>query len=366
MRTAPPTRERGFILVLTLWIIALFGLGIAAINTWLTTAVDNARVLKERTEAQLTLMNAKNEIVYAMATRPMTYRGLETGADLKRPDPTDIMGVMSADYQSKGFVAFDGRPYVLASNTDYAIELQDGRGLINLNFATPQLIHRLLSLYDIPETLRNQLPDTLADWIDEDDYTRLSGAEKSDYERRNRLPPSNAPLLTPMEVENVLGWDEVPQLWQADLRSPLFTTCKVSGFNPNTAPEVSLLTYVPGMTADVAAATVQHRRQSPFQHARAFMEDTGVVVPNEAFFFGVTPGNCVVIDLVNRVTNERTRMSLSLMPMSQNQPWQVDYAFTVPTQYRKPLDGLDPANSFPTPEALAPVQPGSERALGQR
>ena len=117
---------------------------------------------------------------------------------------------------------------------------------------------------------------------------------------------------------------------------------------------------------DAAAATVEHRQQSPFQHARAFMEDTGVIVPNEAFFFGVTPGNCVIVDLVNRTTNERTRMSLSLMPMSQNQPWQVDYAFKVPTQYRKSLDGLAPANTFPTPETLAPIQPGSERALGQR
>lgn len=311
-------------------------------------------------------MNAKNEIVYAMGTRPMTYRGLEIGDDLKRPDATDIMGVMSANFQSKGYVAFDGRPYVLASNPDYAVELQDGRGLINLNFATPDLIHRMLALYDIPETLRNQLPDTLADWIDEDDLTRLSGAEKSDYERRNRLPPSNAPLLTPMEVQNVLGWDEVPQLWEADLKSPLFTTCKVSGFNPNTAPEISLLTYVPGLTADSAAATVQHRLQSPFQHARSFMDDTGVIVPNEAFFFGVTPGNCVLVDFIDRTTNERTRMSLSLTPMSQNQPWQVDYAFRVPTQYRKSLDGLDPANAFPTPEALAPGQSGSDRAFGQR
>jgi hypothetical protein len=311
-------------------------------------------------------MDAKNEIVYAMATRPMTYRGLETGTDLKRPDPTDIMAVMAADFQSTGFVAFDGRAYLLASNPDYAIELHDGRGLINLNFATPQLVHRLLSLFDVPEALRNELPDTLADWIDEDDFTRLSGAEKSDYERRNRLVPPNAPLMTPMEVQDVLGWDEVPQLWEADLKSPLFTTCKVSGFNPNTAPELSLLTYVPGLTPNSAAATVEHRQQSPFQHARAFMDDTGVIVPNEAFFFGVTPGNCVIVDLVNRTTNERTRMSLSLMPMSQNQPWQVDYAFKVPTQYRKSLDGLAPANTFPTPETLAPIQPGSERALGQR
>ena len=344
----------------------MFGLGVAAINAWVSTAVENARALKTKTEGELALSNAKNEIVFAMGTRPMTYRGLEVGSDLKRPDASDIMGVMSANYQSSSYVAFDGRPYVLESNPDYAIQLQDGRGLVNLNFITPDLLRRLFALYNVSESLRNQLPDTLGDWIDDDDFTRLSGAEKEDYQRRNRIGPSNAPMLTPMEAQSVLGWDQIPQIWADDQKSPIFTTCSVSGFNPNTAPETALLTYIPGLTPDVAAQIVAKRQQSPFQHAREFMDASNVVVPNEAFFFGVSPGNCVIVDLINRSTNERVRFSLSLKPLSQNQPWQVDYAQRIPSQYSGALEGVDPGVAFPAPETLDSNKPGTDGTTGLR
>ncbi len=359
-------RERGFILVLTLWIIAFFGLGVAAINTWVSRAIENARILKERAEGDLALSDAKNEIVYAVGTRPMTHRGLETGRDMKRPDITDMMSVMAADFSSESYVAFDGRPYVLGSNPGYAVQLQDGRGLVNLNFITPDLLRRLLALYEAPETLRNQLPDTLADWIDEDDLTHLAGAEKTDYERRNRLPPANAALLTPREAQNILGWDEVPKLWEDDMKSPILTTCAVSGFNPNTAPKAALLTYIPGLTDQSATQVTEKRLESQFRHAREFMNTADVVVPNEAFFFSVSPGNCTIIDFTNRVTNERVRFSLTLLPLSQNQPWQVDYAFRVPSQYRGALDRADPGVTFPTPEALAPDPRDRDRTAGVR
>ncbi len=358
--------ERGFILVLTLWIIAFFGLGVAAINTWVSRAIENARVLKERAEGDLALSNAKSEIVYAVGTRPMTHRGLETGQDMKRPDITDMMSVMSADFSSSSYIAFDGRPYVLQSNPDYAVQVQDGRGLVNLNFITPDLLRRLLALYDAPETLRNQLPDTLADWIDEDDLTHLAGAEKTDYERRNRLPPANAALLTPREAQNILGWDEVPKLWEDDMKSPILTTCAVSGFNPNTAPKAALLTYIPGLTDQSATQVAEKRLESQFRHARDFMTAADVIVPNEAFFFSVSPGNCMIVDFTNRVTNERVRFSLSFIPLSQNQPWQVDYAFRVPSQYRGALDRADPGVTFPAPETLAPDPSDRNRVAGVR
>ena len=363
---APSAAERGFILVLTLWIIAFFGLGVAAINTWVSRAIENARVLKERAEGDLALSNAKSEIVYAFGTRPMTHRGLETGRDMKRPDITDMMSVMSADFSSSSYIAFDGRPYVLQSNPDYAVQLQDGRGLVNLNFIMPDLLRRLLALYDVPETLRNQLPDTLADWIDEDDLTHLAGAEKSDYERRNRLPPANAALLTPREAQNILGWDEVPKLWEDDRRPPILTTCAVSGFNPNTAPKAALLTYIPGLTDQSATQVAEKRLESQFRHARDFMSAADVVVPNEAFFFSVSPGNCMIVDFTNRVTNERVRFALSFIPLSQNQPWQVDYAFRVPSQYRGALDRADPGVTFPAPETLAPDPSDRNRTAGVR
>ena len=365
-RSRAPSAERGFILALTLWIIALFGLGVAAINTWVTVAIENARTLKTRTEDELALSDAKNEIIYAVGTRPLTYRGLEVGADIERPTLDDVMFQGMAGAETSRFIAFDRRPYVLESNNNYVIQIQDGRGLVNLNRITPPLLRRLLAFYDVPEALRNQLPDTLQDWVDEDEFTRLAGAELPEYERQRRLPPANARLITPQEAQNVLGWDEVPKLWEDNLKAPIFSTCTTAGFNPNTAPEASLLTHMPGLTEEGAKFVVSRRKETAFRHSRDFMEAANINVPNEAFFFGVSPGDCMTIDFVNRSTNERTRISLTLVARSENQPWQVDYAFPIPSPYRGTLEGLDPQLTFPAPETLYSGSNGNLGVTGLR
>ena len=357
---------QGFVLPLTLWVIALFGLGVAAINTWVSVAVENARILQQKTATDLVSANIKNELVFAIATRPMSSRGLEVGSDMFRPNPADIMSAMSSNFESSSYIAFDGRPYVPESNTGYVVHLQDGRGLIKLQIATPEPLRRLLALFDVSETLRNQLPDTLVDWIDNDDLTRLTGAEHSYYERRRRLPPTNAGLLTPMEAQNILGWDKIPEVWEEDMRSPLFTTCRVTGFNPNTAPEIVLLSYISGLTKEIAAQVIEQRRSMPFRHAREFMAAAGFLAPVEPFFFSVIPSNCIIVDLVHRESSYRTRFSLSLVPTSQNRPWQVDYAIEIPSRFSGTSDGIDPQLTFPAPETISPNDQWNNRVIGLR
>lgn len=357
---------RGFVLPLTLWIIALFGLGIVSINAWMSTAVENARTLQQKTEAAVVSANAENELVFAMATRPMSSRGLEVGADITLLNSNDIMATMSPSFESSNYISFDGRPYALENNEDYLIYLQDGRGLMKLQNGNSAHLRRLLTLFDVPETLRNQLPDTLADWIDEDDLTRLAGAEATDYERRRRIPPTNSKLLTPMEAQSILGWDQIPEVWEADLRSPLFTTCRVTGFNPNTAPETILLSYIAGLTKTTAAQAIEQRKTAPFRHAREFMAAAGFLTPTEPFFFSVIPSNCVIVDMVHRDTGRQTRFSLSLVPTSQNKPWQVDYAVEIPSRFSRPIDRIDPQLTFPTPETINPSGGRDNRVSGLR
>jgi hypothetical protein len=350
----------------TLWIIAVFGLAVASINTWVDMASNNARTLQARADARLAFVNLTSELVYLLGTRPMTYRGLEIGTDLKRPKADDFMAVMAADYQSGNYLALDGRPYIVGSNPDYVAQLQDARGLANLNLITPPLLRRLLALYDVPETLRNYLPDTLTDWVDDDELTRLSGAEKPEYARLRRLPPKNEFMHTPFEAQSILGWDQVPQLWEADLESPLFTTCAISGFNPNTAPENILLTYIQGLTKETAAQVLSERQKSAFRNTRQFMATAGVLIPNEAFFIGLVPAGCVIVDLIHRTTNERLRFSLSLLPLTEGQPWQVDYAFKIPSRFRRTLERVNPQDLIPAPETIDTGEPGDDRTAGIR
>src|SRR5690242_6169520 len=108
----PRAHAKGFILALTLWMIALFGLGAAAINSWVSMATTNARTLRTRVDDEVALSNAKNEIMYALASRPMSNRGFVVGSDMKQSESDDpFMAHVVSD--SSNFVAFDRRPYVM-------------------------------------------------------------------------------------------------------------------------------------------------------------------------------------------------------------------------------------------------------------
>ncbi|MGF1448093.1 MAG: general secretion pathway protein GspK [Opitutales bacterium] len=62
---------------------------------------------------------------------------------------------------------------------------------------------------DFVET--DELMDSLADWIDEDEDTRLNGAEADWYERDDsaRRRPSNQPLTTLEDLRHIRGFDEL-------------------------------------------------------------------------------------------------------------------------------------------------------------
>jgi hypothetical protein len=363
----PPGTEQaahGFVLPLTLWIIAAVGLGMAAVNAWVSAAMENSRILQHRALSDLAVANLRNELIFLLATRPLTYRGLEIGANLKRPDRFDFQAVMAATYDSTEALAFNGRPYVVESDPGYVIQLQDARGLVNLNTITAPYLRRFLSQFNVPETYRDRLIDTLADWIDEDNLTNESGAERDAYVRIGRIPPSNAPMLSPLEAQSILSWDAVPQLWQADRRSPLLTTCAVAAFNPNTAPEPVLMAYVIGLTRENLAEVVRRRAEKPFRNQSEFAVASGVITPNEAFFFGFVPAQCVVVDVTDRSTRERVRFSLSLAPYSRYQPWQVDYAYRIPSDDGDAVDSADPEVAFPSPETVHLRESGKDGTSG--
>jgi hypothetical protein len=344
------------------------GLGIAAVNAWVTVAAENAFALQAKVSDELALANFKNELVYALGTRQMSYRGLEVGDNMQEqvdePASGSLEGMMGATKETTQYIAMNGRPYALQADPDYIVQIYDGRGLLNFNFVQTTILQRFLGFFGATDTQLNQLPDTLGDWTDADDLARLSGAEKVDYQRLSRHLPSNAALLTPMEVQSAMGWDKLPSLWEADLKEPLLSTCPLSGFNPNTAPEMILLAYIPGMTKDTTAQVVKERAVHPFAGARDFMAAANVLLPNEAFFLSFIPGTCMVVDVTNRTTHEKTRFSLTLLRTSQGQPWQVDYVFHIPSQYRRETDVINPEVTFPTPEAIYSRQRGNNGTAG--
>ncbi|MDX2225455.1 MAG: type II secretion system protein GspK [Rhodospirillaceae bacterium] len=346
------TRTAGFVLPLVLWIIAGLGLVVAAVSAWVSTAVSNAQALRDKVDVQLAVADVRNELIFLLATRPFSGRGLEIGGDLELPDAADIDAIMVGNFSSRLALAFDGRPYAVQSYPDLVIRLQDGRGLLQLNALDPRALDELLAQFDLPETQRNRMIDTLRDYVDEDDLNRLAGAEERDYRLAGLRAPPNQALLTPYQARDVMSWSGVSQLWAEDLQGPLLTTCQSTGFNPNTAPERILRAALPRVTEEGARSIVERRRDKSLRNQREVGAAAGTSLIEEPFFYSFSPGPCTIVDMFHRTSGERVRFSLTMVPFSKVQPWRTDYELRIPRRARGPADEPDPGDVFPTPEAV--------------
>jgi Type II secretion system (T2SS), protein K len=342
----------GFILPLTLWMIAIMGMVAASVNVWVARTVADSQALARRTQLELAQSNIRNELVYLLGTRPLSTRGLEVGPKVEFADLNDFNAVMAGATDTGKTLKLDGRPYTVQSDPDLVVSIQDGGGLFNLNTATPTNLRRILSTFEIPDPEINALIDTLLDYIDDDDYTRLAGAEAQRYERAGLPAPANEFLMTPFEVQRILGWNKLGKVLGADLQSPLFTTCQTAGFNPNTAPAQVLIANVQGLTLEKAEQAVAARFERPFRNIQEFGAAADTLLTDEPFFYSFLPGSCIIVDLVEKNSGHRTRFSLTFETTSLTRPWRVDYAIRIPAQYRFALDHLDPQAIFPTPESI--------------
>jgi general secretion pathway protein K len=350
--TRKSKHTQGFILPLTLWIIAAMGFAAAVLSEWVSEAVLNAIAIQDKTEAELSFANIRNELIFILARRPKTNRGIEVGKFVSPPTGTSFQDVMNANYTSDRLVTLDGRAHVMASNQRYAVRLQDGKGLLNINIATAEHLGRFFETLQLEGENHSLLTDTLMDYRDEDDLTRLSGAEEADYVRRNLYPPANGRLMSPWEAQRIIGWTTSPEIWNIQFERPVMTTCGSSGFNPNTAPPEILATLIDGLSISDADRLVEHRKTMPFRNARNVGDAAGLILVNQPFFFSFVPGRCIVVDLIDRETNERIRFSLTLLPRQREQPWQIDYVLNIPKAYTGSLDQIDPEVTFPSPEEI--------------
>jgi len=324
----------------------------ASLNVWVANAVANAQALADRTALELAQSDLRNELVYTLGTRQSSYRGLEIGKRVNVANMNDFDVLMAGPTDTGRYVKFDGTPYISESNPDMVLAIHDGTGLFNLNIATPQSLRRILTSFDLPEPQINSLIDTLLDYVDDDDLTRLAGAERTQYARLGLPEPSNGFLLSPYELQRIMGWDRLKALWEADMKGPLLTTCQSAGFNPNNANAETLVANVRGMTREKADQVVAARAERPFRNMREFAAAADLLITDEPFFYSFIPGTCTVIDLIDKRSKQHVRFSLTLEPVSQTRPWRVDYATRIPAQYGDALDRLDAEAIFPTPESI--------------
>ncbi len=255
------SKEKGFLLVVVLWLLLTGVLIVSYLSSWVTNALEQRFVEAERTQFVVDAHTTRSALLYLLSTERMTVAGVSTG--FTPLDRSEMDGEGNWDTSALGNeIRLDNRVYKGAG--DVVFSLQDQRGLININYGSDALIESFLGAHNIDFEQRNALVDKLRDYIDEDELYRLNGAEAAQYRQQGKPGPRNSELLSTLELRNVLGWSQEELPIPDRIFMTFFSTVRNAQLNLNTAPEEVLQT-LPGVSVKNARKIVELRQQKAFE-----------------------------------------------------------------------------------------------------
>ncbi|MEI7590757.1 MAG: hypothetical protein WCJ49_05545 [Deltaproteobacteria bacterium] len=183
------TGEKGFavpvVLVISMIIIAIA----TSITYTVRQKIRMADEINNRSKAYTKSYSALNTVLYNLSTATLNSYSL----DIHQPNGEILKWNLY------------GKPIEIEKGV--TAKLRDTSGMISPLFDETFLYLVLSRFYKKPEKIQ-QFVDTLADWQDADDFTRLNGAEAFDY-RMTRLPysPRNYYIQTLDELNLLKDFD---------------------------------------------------------------------------------------------------------------------------------------------------------------
>jgi len=145
----------------------------------------------------------------------------------------------SSDNQVVSKWNFYGKEFQINDNA--YITLTDLSALMGLNISDATLLKNVLLQIGVDEVNAREFVDSLADWKDKNDLSRLNGAESAYYKQQQKSYTARNGFLQDLsEVALIRAGDAIP----AALLNKYFTTEIVAGFNPLNAPQKILNAFV--------------------------------------------------------------------------------------------------------------------------
>ena len=220
----PISSNKGSVTILTTLLAAVIitvGLGF----NWLVKEhMKASEGLKNKAEAILKARSAYDTLIYLVLNGVVTQR--------------EIVSTAGREISELKTLPLNGQKVPLSE--DIFVQAQDSNGLLSLvtlnTGAMERLIKKVGALDDGSGILSSYL-----DWTDEDNLSRLNGAEEF-YYRGQGLPyaPRNYPIQYKEEIALIKGMDR--ELY-GKIESFL-TILPSTGFNPNTASDEVLMAYL--------------------------------------------------------------------------------------------------------------------------
>jgi hypothetical protein len=286
-------RQSGFVLPMTLVVVAIIGLSLWAAMSVLDGMRRDLTALTEGLRLETAAQRAEARVLHAILSEPAGSLGVrvngrrisraeEFGLEVPALDDADARGLgEGAEVRPlETWIRFDGAPYRLApadpTGMSVVVSIQDDAGLFDLNTVNEDAASRYVQSLGLAEAQARNLAGALADFVDQDDLRRLNGAEEPEYRQAGLPPPPNAFFTEVAEVWGVMGWRE--QLSPAQRRRVGETATSALMFslsNINTASREVLRAWF-GLTDEEAEAVMEARALQPLLAVNDITRITGV------------------------------------------------------------------------------------------
>ncbi|MEK7991511.1 MAG: helix-hairpin-helix domain-containing protein [Thiotrichaceae bacterium] len=334
-------KQQAFILVTTLWMLAILTIAASFFAVWTQRAIDLAQDLQTDLQGEIDAYNTQAQLLYLFSTRRLTMAGLNPQISQIQLsfDSIDITPALPVG----GEIALDDSVYQGIGLARFSI--QDKAGLFSLHRlslgysqGSKRKGMKLLGVLGVPAELRETLVARLLDYVDTDSSYRLNGAEASHYKQAGLPPPANRLLLNPMECRAILGWTEQEGLWNNGVWGQITTTATAGFLNFNTAP-ASVLQSLDGIDALIANRVVARRKEfGAFTNYEQFQRVVGVEVGGDTFTAGyrVYPSKFFRISTWHESSQRMRQQHIELTAiLDKAKPWAVNYSadLALPAQH---------------------------------
>jgi general secretion pathway protein K len=208
--------QRGMVLVIVLWIVALLAVMAGAFAYSMRVETRLAARSVERAQARAL---GEAGVAYAIAWQ--------------------LNAAAEADPESRTRWPPNGDPHDWQfGGGTLRIEVVDAGGLVNLNAVGPELLAALLKAAGVDPKDQDSLAAAIQDWRDPDDQPLPGGAESAEYRAAGQPGPKNAPFESVEELRQVLG---VTRELQERLAGVVTVFGWHAGVDPGLAPARVLL-----------------------------------------------------------------------------------------------------------------------------
>lgn len=194
----------------------------------------------------------------------------------------------------------DGSPNsaILGDGT-CTVKIFDESGKINLNTGDMILLRSLITNLGVEGEELDTIIDSIQDWRDKDDLTRLHGAESDYYlSLHNPYKAKNADFDTLEELLMVKGINRELLFGSATKKGLMdFLTVfgKTPKVNPNAAPK-EVLMAIPGMAAETTEAIIDYRQTQEIRAIQVLVPLLGINQAQILPFFTIAPSNTFTIE----------------------------------------------------------------------